>query len=74
MKEITTEITLKVMWHEKVEDHDVDGYISSENDPETQRKFAEAVSAVLGADKVDVVGKVKMFIMDDVKKDEEVAE
>ena len=68
MKEITTEITLKVMWHEKVEDQNVGEYISRDARAETQRKFEEAVRIALDADKVDISGKVKMFIMDDVKE------
>lgn len=69
MKEVTTELTLKVMFIEKVEDDQVDEYIKHDSDPDTQRRFAEAVSKVLDADKVDVVGKLKHFIIDDVKED-----
>ena len=68
MKEITTEMTLKVMWHEKVEDEHVDEYITRDARADIQRKFEEAVKVALGADKVDISGKVKMFVMDDVKE------
>ena len=68
MKEVTTEMTLKIMWHEKVEDQNVDDYITHDRDPETQEKFAEAVKIALGADKVDIVGKVRNFVMDDVEE------
>lgn len=64
MKEVTTELTLKVMFIEKVEDDQVDEYIEHDSEQDTQRRFAEAVAKVLDADKVDVVGKLKHFVMD----------
>lgn len=71
MKEITTEMTLKVMWHDKVKDEHVDEYIERDQDPEVQEQFAKAVAVALGADKVDIVGKVKLFVMDDVPEEKE---
>lgn len=71
MKEITTEMTLKVMWHEKVKDEHVDEYIERDRDPEVQKQFAKAVAVALGADKVDIVGKVKLFVRDDVPEEKE---
>lgn len=69
MKEVTTEITIKLMFHEKVKDQDVDEYISHDQDPEIQRQFAAALADMAGADKGDLVGKVKVFVMDDVAEE-----
>lgn len=63
MKEITTEITLKITSIETVNDSEVDEHIEHDRDKDIQKNFAKAVAAVIGADKVDV-SKVRHFIMD----------
>ena len=68
MKDITTEVTLKITFHEKVDDHDADEYIQHDLDPKTQKKFTDAVATSMGADKVDIIGKVKHFVRDDVEE------
>ena len=67
MKEITTEMTLKITWVEKVKNKDEAAYVEHNLDQEIQKAFAETLKQALEADKVDV-DDVKHFVIDITKK------
>lgn len=61
MKELTTEITLKVTNIVKVPDNQVDGLIEDNAKPEVQQEFAKSIKKMLGMDNAVVVD-VKCFV------------
>ena len=67
MKEITTEMTLKITWVEKVKNKDEAEYVEHNLDQEIQKAFAETLREALEADNVDI-SEVHHTVVDVTKK------